>query len=175
MLGSGMWRPQVRCHDPVLWWDRAFCAIVYTHTCRGTAGSPSANGAIDAGSSGDTFADMFAGCLAKSSVDMPALSAADWTFMFELTSRRNRVVVRYDTTELTLLAARHRRTGEELTPEAARRLACQSYNVRPCERSAELCVCVCVCVCEGGSSVARTGVCGWCARGEAKSGAMRQR
>lgn len=42
------------------------------------------------------------------------------TYVFELTSPKNRVVVRYDVPRVTLLAARHTQTGKELAIETMR-------------------------------------------------------
>jgi hypothetical protein len=55
---------------------------------------------------------------------------SEYTYVFELTSPHNRVVVRYDETRITWLAVRHVRLGHELEPEHLRDELINKYDVK---------------------------------------------
>jgi hypothetical protein len=81
-----------------------------------------------------TFADLFWKIFKSSSYTLPIVSettsketselpsssssssrASEWTFIFEMVSPYNRIVVRYRDSQLLLLGARHKLTGREIT------------------------------------------------------------
>ena len=110
------------------WWDGAW------HV--GTAGSAEARGLVgsapsrlvpqhkNAGSHGVSFQWLFWDVFQRSGYRLPQGAAArEMTFLFELVGEVNRVMVCYGDEALLLLGARHRTTGDELTPEDANLVA----------------------------------------------------
>jgi hypothetical protein len=79
-----------------------------------TTGTPDASGHVD----GDekTFAQLFWEVFNEHGCEMPPSEHAGTTFMFELITPLNRIVCRYPTRMLILLAARDTHTGEFTPP-----------------------------------------------------------
>lgn len=78
-----------------------------------TSGSPDATGNI--GDTGMVFSDLFWETFCKKGYSVPIKQVESLTFMFELTSPLNRVVVRHTEPDLRLLGIRHRLTGQEFS------------------------------------------------------------
>lgn len=107
--------------------DGSLCTVYeYAGTWHvATSGMPDAAGDING--TGLIFADLFWHTLDPQSQTFDFLGARracpnidgpakDYSFFFELTSPMNRVVVPHTTASLTLLGARNRVTGQEITP-----------------------------------------------------------
>lgn len=83
-----------------------------------TTGTPDASG--DVNGFGVRFSDLFWSTYRKyDSMVWPSDDAVGYTFMFELTSPMNRVVVRHTEPSLTLLGARHAEAGLEISASDA--------------------------------------------------------
>lgn len=82
-----------------------------------TSGTPDGSGEVHAHPNGYTYGQLARWIVQQTAMTYPNPEMwADWSFMFELTSPFNRVVVRHADSRLILLGARHRVTGEELRP-----------------------------------------------------------
>lgn len=91
--------------------DGSMCSL-YFYNNRwnvSTSGNPDAGGNVDG--SGITFSELFWQTFEASHMKLPADQAL--TYIFELTSALNRIVVRYDTPQLTLIGVRNTLTGKE--------------------------------------------------------------
>ncbi|KAH3746197.1 2'-5' RNA ligase [Pelomyxa schiedti] len=96
-----------------------------------TGGSADGMGQVKSAST-LTFCDLFWRIFKKSGYSTPSSpEAINYTFMFELVSPLNRVLIPYDTEALYLLGARSIQTGSELDPAQASRLAGVPYTLCP--------------------------------------------
>ena len=83
-----------------------------------TSGTPDASGLVN-NLAGLTFAELFRQALGAAGVGMPPpRSYESLTFMFELTSKYNRVVVQHADVGVTLIGVRDRKTGQEFSPRS---------------------------------------------------------
>lgn len=80
-----------------------------------TTGSPDAGGQV--GDFPFTFKELFWRTFEECGYAVPPEDFRDFSFMFELTTKYNRVVVVHDHPRVTLLAVRNRVTGQEMDPE----------------------------------------------------------
>jgi hypothetical protein len=96
--------------------DGSMCILYHYNGgwCVATSGMPDAGG--DVNGMGMAFAELFWKTWTAHGWQLPPNTAADMTFMFELTSPWNRVVVKHEKDSLTALAARYR-GGEEVSIE----------------------------------------------------------
>jgi len=76
-----------------------------------TSGMPDAIGAVNG--MGLSFAELFWQVWEEMQLPLPNLADRDCTFMFELTTPYNRVVVQHHQRRLTLIGCRHNQTGAE--------------------------------------------------------------
>jgi T4 RnlA family RNA ligase len=84
-----------------------------------TSGTPDASG--DVNGFGFTFAKLFYDAAHRHEM-WPTAEAEEYTFLFELTGPFNRIVVQHHESSVTLLAARHTQTGQEIHPVDAARM-----------------------------------------------------
>ncbi len=100
--------------------DGSLCCLFY-YTGKWhvqTSGTPDASGEVHG--MGLTFADLFwqvfgeLGLRLPSELSAPFTPSTEFTFMFELTTPYNRVVVRHRDRGLTLIGVRHNETGQEI-------------------------------------------------------------
>jgi hypothetical protein len=80
-----------------------------------TSGTPDASGEVNG--FGFTFAQLFWSVFVELGYDLPDEDDSDYSFMFELMTKYNRVVVPHPTPELKLIGVRHRVTMQERRPE----------------------------------------------------------
>lgn len=98
--------------------DGSLC-VLYHYAGRwhvATTGMPDAGGNVNGADL--TFAGLFWQVFREQGMPLPPDGAESLTFMFELTTPYNRIVVRHMDRRLTLLAVRNRETGEEMAPES---------------------------------------------------------
>ena len=79
-----------------------------------TTGSPNAGGQV--GDFPFTFEELFWRVFKEAGYEVPSKCWQDYTFMFELTTKYNRIVVVHPEERVTLLAVRNRVTGDEVDP-----------------------------------------------------------
>ena len=79
-----------------------------------TSGSPDAGGEV--GNFKFTFKELFWKTFVECGYEVPIEEYRDYSFMFELTTKYNRVVVVHTESKVTLLAVRHRSSGSEISP-----------------------------------------------------------
>lgn len=79
-----------------------------------TSGMPDAGGNING--SATTFRELFATTFHEQGMKYPLESDSDYTFMFELMSPQNRIVVKHAVPEIIFLGARNNITGQEVSP-----------------------------------------------------------
>lgn len=84
--------------------------------CVATKGEPDAGGTV--GDSDTTFAELFWRVFYGAGYKLPPVGLEGLTFMFELCTQENRVVVSHPTARVQLLAVRDNKTGGETSPEA---------------------------------------------------------
>lgn len=124
-------------------WDRSYATekldgslmIFYSYNEGwqvGTSGTPDASGEVE-GHPYFNYEDLFWYTFDLQGLEVPGEEHVDFTFMFELTSPFNRVVVNYSEPRLTLIGVRHNRNGEEIGIVGLR-----DYAGFPCVRSFNL-------------------------------------
>lgn len=79
-----------------------------------SSGTPDAGGNVHNSLLFSSFSELFWHTYNVNKLSLPADSLQDWTFMFELMTPHNRVVVPHEDFKLALLGVRHRITGDEL-------------------------------------------------------------
>lgn len=77
----------------------------------GTSGTCDASGSVHGGQY--TFAELFWRAWSEMGLTQPKPEWSDWTFLFEMMSPLNRIVVRQTSLHLKLIGMRNRLTGEE--------------------------------------------------------------
>lgn len=77
-----------------------------------TSGSPDAGGNVHA--TDMTFKDLFWSTFKKQNLILPPYTKVDFTYMFELTTPYNRVVVQHKESAVTLIGIRNRFDGKEI-------------------------------------------------------------